>query len=615
MLNEEEERILAYTRLGEIHKDTGFWDREKEILGGAVLLLLLDIARDAIDDYAAWFELEFSIGTDVTMLQAEAADWARRYSFDLVKDLTDTTRKNLQKNVSAWIESGSVELGDLQKLISPAFGDARAGRISQTEVTRAWSQGRNALWRESGIVKKKRWATMLGMPNICPICQDLHGRVTVLGQPYPGHPNIFEPPDPHPGCFISPLVKVFTSRGYKQIGGIEVGDLVLTHMGRFRRVTQTIRIPKQDVEVVRITSTVGKRYSTGNRWGGPTSIPERSITVTLEHPILTKSGWKSAEQIQIGDKIEVLVSQCFECGESITFGRQFCSKPCQAAFNLRANWGNPEIRRKMIEGIEESWGRLGHREAVSEKNRISMLRQYAEGLRDPYEITKAAHEKTREMVEDGTHPFLQPEVIAKARKALGQKHYSTFLETKMAWLLDEMEIPYETQYIIYRDELRRCGRYRSQRRFYKTDFALPNEGLIIECDGVAWHSDKEYEAERDDWIRSQGWMILHFDGDRIRNDLASCSSEIRRVLANHHHEYEFMWATVSKIKRWRPNKRKTRYNLTVDEDESYIVRDIVVHNCRCFEEALVGEEFMAGPHVSGIILDGDVIEVKQDKED
>src|SRR3989338_7282999 len=37
-------------------------------------------------------------------------------------------------------------------------------------------------------------------------------------------------------CFISPRVLIFTSEGYKPIKSIRVGDLVLTHRGRFRKV-------------------------------------------------------------------------------------------------------------------------------------------------------------------------------------------------------------------------------------------------------------------------------------------------------------------------------------------------------------------------------------------
>lgn len=205
MLGEEEARILAYTRPADLHRDKAFWDRERELLGGAILLLLLGIANEAVDEYAGYFQDEFSFGIDVTSVQAEAADWAKKYSYELVKDLTNTTRNNLQANVGAWIASGSTELGDLQKLIAPAFGDVRALRIAQTEVTRAWSEGREALWRESGVVERKRWSMAVGMPNICEVCQDLHGKITKVGEPYPGYPNIFKPPDPHPGCRCSEM--------------------------------------------------------------------------------------------------------------------------------------------------------------------------------------------------------------------------------------------------------------------------------------------------------------------------------------------------------------------------------------------------------------------------
>ena len=199
MLSDEEKRILSYTGLAGLAEDRAFWDREEELLSGAILLLLLRIARDAVDRYADVFFEEYAFGMELSPLQAEAANWARRYSAQLVKGITKKTRESLRGNIAAWIDSGSTDVSDLAELIEPTFGDTRALRIAQTEVTRAWSEGRNMLWRESGLVKRKRWVTMLD-ERVCPVCGALHGKITTLGSHYPGFPEIYKPPDPHPGC-------------------------------------------------------------------------------------------------------------------------------------------------------------------------------------------------------------------------------------------------------------------------------------------------------------------------------------------------------------------------------------------------------------------------------
>ena len=35
------------------------------------------------------------------------------------------------------------------------------------------------------------------------------------------------------------------------------------------------------------------------------------------------------------------------------------------------------------------------------------------------------------------------------------------------------------------------------------------------------------------------------------------------------------------VKKWKVRKPVTLYNLSVEEDESYIAKGVVVHNCRC----------------------------------
>jgi hypothetical protein len=38
---------------------------------------------------------------------------------------------------------------------------------------------------------------------------------------------------------------------------------------------------------------------------------------------------------------------------------------------------------------------------------------------------------------------------------------------------------------------------------------------------------------------------------------------------------------VKNVKHWKPKTSKRLYNFAVDEDESYIAKGFVVHNCRC----------------------------------
>jgi len=51
-------------------------------------------------------------------------------------------------------------------------------------------------------------------------------------------------------------------------------------------------------------------------------------------------------------------------------------------------------------------------------------------------------------------------------------------------------------------------------------------------------------------------------------------------MANHKGEYEFLDVAVSKVEHYQ-KKTVRLYNLSVADDESYVAKGFVVHNCLC----------------------------------
>ncbi len=47
---------------------------------------------------------------------------------------------------------------------------------------------------------------------------------------------------------------------------------------------------------------------------------------------------------------------------------------------------------------------------------------------------------------------------------------------------------------------------------YFADFANPVAKVVIECDGRQWHADKQKDAERDAFMRNEGWTVYRFTG-------------------------------------------------------------------------------------------------------
>ncbi len=113
---------------------------------------------------------------DVAAISTEALAWADRYSFQLVRGITDTTRKLLQQATSTFISAPGMTREQLEALIAPAFGPVRAEMIATTEVTRAYSEATNEQqkWLEGAGVRMRRIWQTLQDELVCPICGPLN---------------------------------------------------------------------------------------------------------------------------------------------------------------------------------------------------------------------------------------------------------------------------------------------------------------------------------------------------------------------------------------------------------------------------------------------------------
>jgi hypothetical protein len=108
------------------------------------------------------------------------------------------------------------------------------------------------------------------------------------------------------GCFL-PATRIETDSGRVPIANIEVGDLVLTHEGRYRPVTN-IMSRLYDGDFYRIGT------------GKSATVPSRGyVTATAEHPFLTLDGWKPARDLSKDDWLAVQASE--DSGELIPYFR------------------------------------------------------------------------------------------------------------------------------------------------------------------------------------------------------------------------------------------------------------------------------------------------------
>ncbi len=91
----------------------------------------------AVDEFE---RLGVSVGVqfDPAQVSQEAVAWAREYSYNLVKGLTETVRVTLQDAFTQVQTTPGMTRRDLEALLEPLFGSKRAESISITEITRSY---------------------------------------------------------------------------------------------------------------------------------------------------------------------------------------------------------------------------------------------------------------------------------------------------------------------------------------------------------------------------------------------------------------------------------------------------------------------------------------------
>ena len=68
---------------------------------------------------------------------------------------------------------------------------------------------------------------------------------------------------------------------------------------------------------------------------------------------------------------------------------------------------------------------------------------------------------------------------------------------------------------------------------YVVDFCCLECRLAIELDGSVHETQRDYDAERDRWLRAAGYRVLRFPNDAVLLDLSSILEHILRVEMNH----------------------------------------------------------------------------------
>jgi len=452
-------------------------------------------------------------------------------------------------------------------------------------------------------------------------------------------------PPLHYNCFIDGQTAIYTSKGWEQIKNIELGDLILTHKGKFKPATfihHKKNPTSYDGDVIKITIKMKKRNAKG--------FCENFITTTLDHPFLTQRGWVKACELNKNDKLNTLAFKCKECGEVMPWRPwgycienmempKYCSGECAMKNNVATKWSDERKKKQ------------------SKMTTLQLKREYDCGIRSGSEITKKAHEKTKEMAAKGEHPFQKTEVRKYAlKKRMESEKWKLANEAKRGEnnVMHRPEVAKksgESQKIYWlnnpeKHSNRKMGLAimkgqmgyisKGQRslydilkkifpnaeleypvklngKLYYLDIAIPEHKINFEFDGSYWHNKpgcKEKDIERDLNLSKDGWNVIRYVDHVPAKD--SIYEEVSRIMANHNDEYCFSEVDIEKIERWKLKKARRLYNISVQDDESYIAKGFVVHNCRSILLPITQEDVKENKKLSETTPDKEINKILND---
>lgn len=508
-------------------------------------------------------------------------DFAKQRTYSHIKGLGQTVRQTsegiiiaedqavrdaYENTIKGSIERAIIERDTVNSVISEIghkTGDwsRDIGRIAATEMGNVYEAGRASEAERQGGKDAKVYKDVY--PGACRFCiqfyttggigtkpkvftlSELRANGTNVGQKQKNWKPTLGPV--HPFSITDGKTAVLTDNGWKPIKDINVGDMVLTHKGRFKRVLSTLKnypCPYTQ-ESHKLTYTI--YYNHFNR-KEPDDVVK--MTFTGDHKLLTQRGWVMVKDLVVTDKLYKLLKKCVICDSYLPSysqnNRNCCSEDCSNKYrvmNAHKLWdkrkieGFEEFSKKISDKVKQNWEDGVH------KNTLKNLK------------SKDTIEATRERMLNGG-ALKAMKVASGVKTSKPQKKLFEMVKS----FYPEAELEYE----IFNKSL---------------DIALPNHKIDIEFDGDFWHKNrKDTDLKRDELLRSNNWHVLRYSK---LPKLGVLQNDIETIIQNHDGNYKFEETDILFIKKNFSSKNTKLFDIEVEEDESFVARGVVVHNCRC----------------------------------
>lgn len=441
-------------------------------------------------------------------LRDNAAAWFETQAFRMAGDTSDQVKKIIQQElqngikfgktipevrVAIWerlVEKGlttlpavlGTETSDavvsaLNDLGLPAVDDVATylNTLVRTNTFEALNEARYAEFTDPAVadfVEALEYAAVLDSSTTT-ICRELNGKVYRADS---DQWNTIRPPNHFNALPMG--TKVYTKHGYRPIEELKVGTLVLTHAGRYRRITETMMHETWPTEVV-LHLAGGKQF-----------------VCTEDHPILTLRGWVCAGDLTESDEVIAIEGPCLECG-TVTPHPKYCSKRCS---------GIVAGRRFKAQAVDRPCQHCGEPIKIKGKKKNQLYCgqdcMSAAMRKVPTRNCRGCGEP---MVSKWKKPVSQQRLFCSQPCYFKHKGETSIERTVREWLAID-HIRAEPQ--------KRFGRY-------TVDFYLPDFHAAIEVDGDYWHTVMDKPAHvkkrRDDYLTAQGLSLIRLPQSAVQS--------------------------------------------------------------------------------------------------
>lgn len=208
-------------------------------------------------------------------------------SFKMVGDLSNEIRKRFSTQLLDGIRNGK-SARDMAESFAKNIEDYTEGQVRnvvRTKVAEVYNEARMSFFETdevaSGLIEGYQYSAILD-ETTTDICEALHGRQFSKDE-------VMARPEINPPLHWNAIAegeKVLTIEGYKPIEKVRIGDKVMSHMGNWCLVYDTMRKNNSDWDFALELRADDSR-----------------VLLTPDHPILTKGHWAPAGSVRVGDHI------------------------------------------------------------------------------------------------------------------------------------------------------------------------------------------------------------------------------------------------------------------------------------------------------------------------